>query len=98
MVEINWTTRALEDLEDIAQYISRDSVRYAKVTIQTLFLSTDILVRTPRIGRVVPEFRNAVIREIIRGNYRIVYKIVSAKKIDILTVHHSARHLSAERL
>ncbi|MFH0866623.1 MAG: type II toxin-antitoxin system RelE/ParE family toxin [Bacteroidota bacterium] len=98
MVEINWTTRALEDLEGIAQYISKDSIRYAKLTIRTLFLSIDILVKTPRIGRVVPEFNNALIREIIRGNYRIVYRIVSAKKIDILTVHHSARHLSAKCL
>lgn len=98
MVEINWTARALDDLEEIAKYISKDSVRYAKLTIRTLFTSTDILIKTPRIGRVVPEFKNSLIREIIRGNYRLVYKITSAKRIDILTVHHSARHLSAESL
>jgi toxin ParE1/3/4 len=98
MVEVNWTACALEDLEDIAQYISKDSIKYAKLTIRTLFFSTDILSKTPKIGRLVPEFKNPLIREIIRGNYRIVYKIVSVKKIDILTVHHCARHLSAESL
>ncbi len=98
MVEINWTSRALEDLDDIAKYISKDSVRYAKSTIRTLFYSPDILIKTPRIGRAVPEFNNVAIRELIRGNYRIVYRIVSAKRIDILTVHHSARHLSAESI
>lgn len=96
MVEVNWTALALEDLDDIAKYISKDSVRYAKLTIRTLLLSTDILTNTPKIGRIVPEFNNSLIRELIRGNYRIVYRIVSTKKIDILTVHHSARHLSAE--
>lgn len=98
MVEVNWSPHALMDLENIGQYISKDLIKYAKLTIRTLFISTEILVKTPRIGRVVPEFKNALIRELIRGNYRIVYRIVSAKKIDILTVHHSARHLSAEHL
>lgn len=98
MVEVNWTARALNDMENIAKYISKDSIKYAKLTIRTLFFATDILVKTPRIGRVVPEFKNTLIRELIRGNYRIVYKIVSTKKIDILTVHHSSRHLSAESL
>ena len=84
------------DLNDIAKYISKDSLRYAKLTIKTLFLSTDILANTPKIGRIVPEFNNSLIRELIRGNYRIVYLIVSSKRIDIITVHHSARQLSAE--
>jgi len=98
MVEINWTIRALDDLEDIAQYISKDSEKYAKITIQKLFNSPDVLSQNPKLGRVVPEFKIETIREIIKGNYRIVYKIISAKSIDILAVHHSARHLSADDL
>jgi len=37
MVEVNWTARTLEDLDDIAKYISKNSVRYAKLTIERCF-------------------------------------------------------------
>ncbi len=98
MVEINWTPRSLDDLENIAIYISKGSHKYARLTIYRLFNAVDVLIDTPRIGRIVPEFKDSSIRELIRGNYRIVYRIISSKKIDVLTVHHSARHLSAESI
>jgi plasmid stabilization system protein ParE len=31
------------------------------------------------------------IRELIEGNYRIVYRILNNELIEILTIHHSAR-------
>jgi len=61
--------------------------------VNSLFDSVDILEQHPLAGRVVPEFYNRVIRELIRGSYRIVYKLVSKTDIDIVTVHHSARLL-----
>lgn len=33
MVKIIWTKRALTDLEDIAEYIAKDSLRYAYITV-----------------------------------------------------------------
>lgn len=36
MVKIIWTARALADLEDISEYISKDSPRYAKMTLEKL--------------------------------------------------------------
>jgi len=45
----------------------------------------------PYSGKVVPEFNKEYIRELIRGNYRLVYQIVGENRIDILTVHHCAR-------
>ena len=94
MVKINWTNLALQDLDDIGEYISKDSVRYAELTVQHLFDSVDILKSHPKAGRIVPEFDLEDLRELIRGSYRIVYKIISKSRIDILTVHHSARLLS----
>jgi mRNA-degrading endonuclease RelE of RelBE toxin-antitoxin system len=38
------------------------------------------------------------IRELILGNYRIIYRIISEERIDILTVHHSAKLLRIELL
>ena len=91
MVRVRWTDIAVENLADIGEYIGKDNIKYAKIVVKNLFASTNILKRHPRIGRMVPEFNNPNIRELIRGSYRIVYKLVDTKHIDIITVHHAAR-------
>lgn len=60
--------------------------------------ATKILKKFPLIGKVVFEINQKEIREIIEGNYRIIYKIFSKTQIDILTIHHSARDLRKRNL
>jgi len=94
MVKIVWTQRSLTDLKSIAEYISKDSLRYASLTLQRILDVTKYIETNPRIGRMVPEIgKNDKIREIIFGNYRIIYKITSLQSVHILTVHHSSRRL-----
>ena len=93
MVKIIWTEQALKDLDEIAEYISKDSVKYAELMVKKLFSATEILVKFPEFGRAVPEFKDKKIREIIYGNYRIVYLVVNSSRLDILTIHHSSRML-----
>jgi addiction module RelE/StbE family toxin len=94
MVKIIWTQRSLNDLKSIAEYIAKDSVKYASLTLQRILDVTNYLETNPRIGRMVPEVgKNDKIREIIFGNFRIIYKISSSQSVHILTVHHSARRL-----
>ena len=92
MVKIIWTDNALQDLEDIAEFIEKDSQHYARVTIQGLYRHTKILYDQPKLGRMVPEAGSENFRELIRGNYRIIYKL-SADSVYILTIHHSSRDL-----
>jgi len=40
---------------------------------------------------MVPEFQNEKLRELIKLNYRIVYHLVDAYPIDIITVHRCER-------
>ena len=91
MVTVKWTDNAIQDLDDIAEYIAKDSLRYAQLTVTSLFTSVDILEKFPRIGKMNDAIQNDKIRDLIRGNYRIVYRIVDDNLIDILTVHNSAR-------
>ncbi|MCB0494580.1 MAG: type II toxin-antitoxin system RelE/ParE family toxin [Cyclobacteriaceae bacterium] len=94
MVQINWTLQARNDLKSIAEYIKLDSVRYAKLQVIKIKSRTHILRSFPLAGREVPEIENQKIRELIEGNYRIIYKVLSDKRVDILVVHHSTRDLS----
>jgi toxin ParE1/3/4 len=91
MVKVVWTDSAIKDLNDIGEYIARDSQRYAELTVEKLFNSVDILEKNPKAGKMVPEFEDDNIRELIRGSYRIVYHLVNDFRIDILTVHNCAR-------
>lgn len=92
MVQIEWTEIALMDLKEIQFYIQRNSKFYAQKTVENLVLRTQILKKFPLSGRIVPERNDEDFRELIEGNYRIMYKVVSVNKIDILSIYHSARN------
>ena len=98
MVQINWTLQALSDLKDLADYISKDEKHYAKLQVIRLKSSVEILKNQIEIGRIVPEFDRENLRQIIEGNYRIVYKIVNKDRVDILTIHHSSRDLKSRKI
>jgi toxin ParE1/3/4 len=76
MAEVNWTDLAIENITDIANYISIDSVTYAELFVRKLFEKVTILESFPESGRVVPEFESNNLRELIFGNYKVVYKII----------------------
>jgi toxin ParE1/3/4 len=91
MVEIIWTDTAIQDLNDIGEFIRNDSPKYAELTVSNLFNTPSVLVNYPQAGKIVPEFASSSIRELISGNFRIVYRIVNYERIDILTVHNCSR-------
>lgn len=93
MVKLIWTDTAIHDLGDIGNYIAENSEKYAKLTVKKLFERTDILKRFPKTGRIVPEKNDENLRELIDGNYRIIYEIASPIQINILAIYHSARNL-----
>ena len=92
MVKVVWTKFAIEDLKSIHDYISKDSKVYASRFVEKLMSRVDQLETNPKSGRIVPEFNIETLRELIEGNYRIIYKIDS-DFIGIVRVHHSARQL-----
>ncbi|MFW5700800.1 MAG: type II toxin-antitoxin system RelE/ParE family toxin [Cyclobacteriaceae bacterium] len=98
MVKLIWTELSTEDLKEIFDYIAKDSVRYASITVNKIYNRAQDIIDNPYVGRIVPQINIKVIREVISGNYRIVYKIINEYQVDILRVYHSARSLKADRL
>ena len=87
-----WSPAARDDLRDIVRFIARDNPRRAESFAYELITRTDILQEHPEAGRVVPEYRNPRIREIIFRPYRIVYRLdVERKLVAIARVWHAAR-------
>jgi len=92
MVKIVWSEIAIDDLKQIHEYIAHDSKFYADRFIEKIITRVDQLENFQKSGRIVPEFNNELIRELIEGNYRVVYKI-NTDHVGIVRVHHSARIL-----
>ena len=98
MVKIVWTELSRDDLKEIFDFIATDSQRYAVITTNKIYERVQEIIHNPRMGRVVPEFGNKNIRELLLGNYRIVYRIATKQRVDILRIFHSARFLSDKKL
>ena len=97
MAEVRWTPQAAEDLESIAEFIAEDSPHYARLLVIDILQAIRHLIDFPRSGRIVPELNDPIIREIILGNYRIVYRLRD-EIVEILTVYHGARLIDPSRL
>ncbi|OYT20896.1 MAG: hypothetical protein CCU26_04135 [Nitrospira sp. UW-LDO-01] len=92
MAQIRWSLTASTDLQEIEDFITRDSVFHAVTFVDCIVESTATLLKTPHIGRVVPEFNRQDLREVIFRGYRIVY-LVQNNEVLILRVVHGARNL-----
>ncbi len=87
-----WSPVSRDDLHAIVRFIARDNPRRAESFAYELMARTDILQQHPEIGRVVPEYRNPGIRELIFHPYRIVYRLkAESSLVQIARVWHAAR-------
>jgi len=93
MAEIILAESAWDDLDLITDYIAKDSVRYAQEFSDRIFERIEGLKDFPLMGRVVPEYQNVELRELVMGRYRIVYRIFSADEIVVLRIVHGAKLL-----
>jgi plasmid stabilization system protein ParE len=83
---------ARADLRDIVRYISFDAPDRALEFGLFLVSRTRLLGRSPQLGRVVPEFEDAFIREIVVRSYRIVYRLDDSRHlVEVIRFWHAAR-------
>lgn len=82
-----WSPAALEDAEAIAEFIARDSPRYASAVVRRLRDNARSLRRFPFSGRRVPELQNDAIRERLVKPYRLIYR-VTENLVTIATIVH----------
>ena len=87
MVKIKWTNYALEELDDIANYISKDSPKYAQILVKQIYEMVSHLKQFPKIGRRVPEYGDSELREILYKTYRIIY-LVKKEHLEIISIIH----------
>ncbi|NND82514.1 MAG: type II toxin-antitoxin system RelE/ParE family toxin [Gammaproteobacteria bacterium] len=92
MAKVTWTHAALDDLDEIAEYIALDKISAAKKLVQRVFSRVELLLDSPESGRVPPELKNKNYREVIVGPGRIFYRVIDKEGV-ILYVMRSERNL-----
>jgi len=89
-----WSREALDDIDGIAEYISRDSLYHAQQVAERLFELGESLREYPKIGRVVPELGDTQVRECFLYSYRLIYELKD-EEIHVLAVIHGKRLLES---
>jgi toxin ParE1/3/4 len=92
---VRWTDTAVRHLTAIHDAIARDSPIYARRMVDRLTRRSMQIAEQPQSGRMVPEYDDPNIRELIERPYRIIYRIMPGA-IDVLAVMHGARLLPDE--
>lgn len=94
-MKVLWTNLAYKRLEEIYSYIEEDSPTSAARWADKLLKKVNGIKDFPRAGRSIPEVDAESIREIIFGNYRIIYRI-REEIAYILRVRHFKQILPLE--
>ncbi|HYN24032.1 MAG TPA: type II toxin-antitoxin system RelE/ParE family toxin [Pyrinomonadaceae bacterium] len=83
---------ARADLRDIVRYISFDAPDRALQFGLFLTSRTRLLAQSPELGRIVPEFEDPFIREIVVRSYRVVYRVDNSRRlVEVIRFWHAAR-------
>ena len=92
-VAIRFAESTLADLESIrAWYAEQDAPDVGERLIGEIVTSIEALADHPDMGRIVPEFDQPFLRELIRPPFRIVYRC-DVKHVRVVRVWRSERLL-----
>ena len=92
-VTVRFAESAVTDLEELMQwYVEQDVPDVGDRFIEEIFEQIEVLRVHPEIGRIVPEFDQPFLRELIHPPFRIVYRR-EPKHVRIVRVWRSERLL-----
>lgn len=84
-MRVEFSDEARRDLEEIAAFIARDNPLAAERWVDRLTDRALEIAAAPHAGRVVPEFRDPLVRQVLVRSYRIVYR-VEPRRVLVLTI------------
>ena len=82
-MRLEWSRDALDDLDEIFDYIASYSVERATEFVNKLRSEARELIDTPRLGTMIPEIGEDAFRELYTHEYNIMYEI----KKDTILIH-----------
>ncbi|OGU37295.1 MAG: hypothetical protein A2068_14600 [Ignavibacteria bacterium GWB2_35_6b] len=96
-MKIYWSPLAVEKLENIFEYISKEDAAAADKLIGKIFKKVEVLSKFPQRVRKVPETNREEIREVFESEYRIIYR-VEPKRVIVLSIRNFKQLLPVKDL
>lgn len=98
-MKVVWSNYAQERVMEISLRISIDNLVAAEQWVNDIFDKTKSLSDFPTMGRKVPEVKRVDVRELLFGNYRIIYHYSQlTQQVTILTVRHVKQILPLDEI
>lgn len=90
-MQLKWSKDAIEDLDNIWEYIAADNIMRAFSFIDELRAEAKRLADNPMIGIKIPEINDTNFREWFYRDYTLIYEIVG-NAVLIHEVHNQKRY------
>jgi toxin ParE1/3/4 len=88
--EVVWAESARDALDEVIEYIARDSQQAALHVLDEALRAGASLATLSERGRIVPELNEPTIRELLVFKYRLMYR-VEDRRVLIVAFLHGAR-------
>ena len=90
-----WSDEAEQDLDAVFHWYLRSSELAAREQVRRIRQRTATLEQFPDLGRVVPEFSNPRVRELVEGDYRIMYERF-VDRVEVFAIVHGRQSFIPE--
>ena len=84
-MKVTLSNRAKKDLRGIFSYMAENSPKLAIEANKKMFSMIERLEQFPNMGRIVPDIKDKLCREVFYKRYRIVYSVIEEK--DEIYIH-----------
>jgi len=99
MTRVIWSPRALDDLDAIEAYIAQDNATAARRVVAKIVHRAKRIELFPESGGFVEEDESHRYRQILQGNFRVIYRYEpTTNTAFVITVIHAARLLDPDTL
>jgi toxin ParE1/3/4 len=99
MTRVIWSPRALDDLDAIEAYIASDNATAARRLVGKIVARAKQIEPFPESGGFVEEDESHRYRQVLQGNFRVIYRYEpGGGTAYVITVIHAARLLDPDTL
>ncbi len=92
-MQLYLTQSAIDDLQQLKRYYAEQGVPDVGIALVQRILDTlELTLQHPELGRIVPEFNQPELREILHPPFRLVY-LRQSQQIHVVRVWRSERLL-----
>jgi plasmid stabilization system protein ParE len=93
-MEIIWTKPSKNDLQNFLENIHEGTEKSANLYILDLIDYSEVLKDNPNVGKMLSEYNDYNIRQLIYRKHKILYNI-RGNTVYILSVIHSSRNMKS---